>query len=69
LRAQKPWIVPIPSITRTPHLLEDLGADDVTFTPDELQELATALDGITIHGERLLPPVLALSGVEAPPKA
>jgi aryl-alcohol dehydrogenase-like predicted oxidoreductase len=47
LTAQKPWIVPIPSITRTPHLLEDLGADDVTFTPDELQELTTALDGIT----------------------
>jgi aryl-alcohol dehydrogenase-like predicted oxidoreductase len=66
LTAQKPWIVPIPSATRLPHLLEDLGAEDVTFSADELQELNTALAGITIHGDRLPAPVLALSGVEAP---
>jgi aryl-alcohol dehydrogenase-like predicted oxidoreductase len=66
LTAQKPWIVPIPSATRIPHLLEDLGAEDVTFSADELQELTTALAGIQIHGDRLPAPVLALSGVEAP---
>jgi aryl-alcohol dehydrogenase-like predicted oxidoreductase len=66
LLAQQPWIVPIPSTTRTAHLAEDLGAEDVTFTPAELQELTTALNGITIRGERLQPAVLAQTGVEAP---
>jgi len=66
LMAQKPWIVPIPSTTRTPHLLENLGTEQVTFSDDELAELNTALAGITIHGERLTPPVLAQTGVEAP---
>ena len=28
LMAQQPWIVPIPSTTRTPHLLENLGAEE-----------------------------------------
>jgi hypothetical protein len=32
---------------------------------DELQELNTSLAGITIHGDRLPAPVVALSGVEA----
>ena len=55
LMAQRPWIVPIPSATRTAHLLENLGAEDVTFSADELSELNTALAGITIHGDRLPP--------------
>ena len=67
LMAQRPWIVPIPSATRTPHLIENLGAEDVTFSADELSELNTALAGITIHGDRLPPTVLAQTGVEAPP--
>nr|WP_037182455.1 aldo/keto reductase [Rhodococcus opacus] len=66
LMAQRPWIVPIPSATRTAHLLEDLGAEEVAFSDDELQELNTALAGITIHGDRLPPAVLAQTGVEAP---
>ena len=49
LMAQQPWIVPIPSTTRTPHLLEDIGAEE-----------------ITIHGDRLPPAALAMTGVEAP---
>ena len=68
LMAQQPWIVPIPSTTRTPHLLENLGAEEVTFSDDELQELNTALAEITIHGDRLPPAALALTGVEAPPQ-
>ncbi len=68
LQAQKPWIVPIPSATRTSHLLENIGAEDVTFTSDELREFTAALTAIQIHGERLPAPVLALSGVEAPPR-
>ena len=65
--AQHPWIVPIPSTSRTAHLAENLGAEEVTFTADELRDLNTALAGIQIHGERLQPAVLAQTGVEAPP--
>jgi aryl-alcohol dehydrogenase-like predicted oxidoreductase len=66
LQAQKPWIVPIPSATRTSHLLENIGAEEVTFTDEELREFTTALDAIQIRGERLPAPVLAATGVEAP---
>ncbi|GGO22351.1 aldo/keto reductase [Micromonospora parathelypteridis] len=66
LQAQKPWIVPIPSATRTSHLLENIGTEEVTFTPDELREFTAALDAVQIHGERLPAGVLALSGIEAP---
>jgi aryl-alcohol dehydrogenase-like predicted oxidoreductase len=66
LLAQRPWIVPIPSTTRTAHLIENLGAEEVTFSDDELRDLNTGLAAITIHGERLQPAVLAQTGVEAP---
>ena len=66
LKAQQPWIVPIPSTTRTPHLLEDIGAEEIRFSDDEIQELNTALAAITIHGDRLPPAALAMTGVEAP---
>jgi aryl-alcohol dehydrogenase-like predicted oxidoreductase len=65
LQAQKPWIVPIPSATRTSHLLENIGAEEVTFTRDELREFTLALNAIKIQGERLPAPVLAGTGVEA----
>jgi len=64
--AQHPWIVPIPSTTRTGHLAENLGAEDVTFTADELREVNAAPTSIPIRGERLQPAVLAQTGVEAP---
>jgi len=66
LMAQKPWIVPIPGTTQMSHLLENIGAAEVTFGNGELQELNAALAGATIQGERLPPAVLAYSGVEAP---
>ena len=66
LLAQRPWIAPIPSTTRMPHLLENLGAEKVTFTDDELAELTTGLDAITIAGARLPDAVLVRTGVEAP---
>ncbi|MFC4500602.1 MULTISPECIES: aldo/keto reductase [Streptomyces] len=68
LLAQKPWIVPIPSTTRLSHLLENIGAEEVRFSPDELQELNAAVARITIHGDRLPPAALAMTGVEAPPR-
>ena len=39
LMAQKPWIVPIPGTTQMPHMLENIGAAAVRFTPAELAEL------------------------------
>lgn len=68
LMAQRPWVVPIPGTTKLPHLLDNIGADAVRFTPEEVTELTGAIARIPIHGARLPTGVLALSGVEAPAK-
>ena len=68
LMAQKPWIVPIPGSTQMAHMLENVGATAVTFTPDELGELNAAVAAIEVRGQRLPDAVLAYSGVEAPGK-
>jgi aryl-alcohol dehydrogenase-like predicted oxidoreductase len=65
---QKPWIVPIPGTTQMAHMLENIGADDVRFTDDELKQFNTELSKIEIKGERLPKVVLDFSNVEAPPK-
>ena len=66
LMAQKPWIVPIPGTTQMAHMLENIGAAEVRFTPEELAELNRAVAAIEIRGQRLPDAVLAFSGVEAP---
>lgn len=66
LMAQKPWIVPIPGTTQMPHLLENIGAVDVTFSAEEIAELNSAVAAIEVHGQRLPDAVLAFSNVEAP---
>lgn len=68
LLAQKPWIVPIPGTTQMEHMLENIGADDVRFTPDELKQFNTELSKIEIKGERLPKMVLDFSDVEAAQK-
>src|SRR5512134_1756475 len=68
LMAQKPWIVPIPGTTQMAHMLENIGADAVQFTAAELTELNQSVSAIQVRGARLPDGVLALSGVEAPPK-
>ena len=68
LMAQKPWIVPIPGTTQMPHLLENVGAAAVRFSPAELTELNSAVSAIEVRGARLPDMVLAFSGVEAPPR-
>jgi aryl-alcohol dehydrogenase-like predicted oxidoreductase len=68
LLAQKPWIVPIPGTTQMAHMLENIGADDVRLTADELSQFKTELSKIEIKGERLPKMVLDFSGVEAPAK-
>jgi aryl-alcohol dehydrogenase-like predicted oxidoreductase len=52
LLAQKPWIVPIPGTTKPHRLEENLGAVNVTLTPDQLREIDQASSQITIHGAR-----------------
>jgi aryl-alcohol dehydrogenase-like predicted oxidoreductase len=68
LMAQKPWIVPIPGTTEMAHMIQNVGATSVAFTPDEIKELNASASSIQIQGKRLPDGVLALSGVEAPPK-
>jgi aryl-alcohol dehydrogenase-like predicted oxidoreductase len=68
LLAQKPWIVPIPGTTQMAHMLENIGAAAVRFTPAELTELNRSVSAIQIRGARLPDSVLVFSGVEAPPK-
>lgn len=69
LLAQKPWIVPIPGTTQMPHLLDNIGAASVSFTPAEIAELNASVAAITVRGQRLPEAVQVLSDVEAPPKS
>lgn len=66
--AQKPWIVPIPGTTQMTHMLQNVGASAVRFTPAELTELNASVSAIEIRGARLPDQVLVFSGVEAPQK-
>ncbi|WP_321346097.1 aldo/keto reductase [uncultured Draconibacterium sp.] len=68
LLAQKPWIVPIPGTTQMAHMKENIGADAIEFTTEELQQFNKELESIHIAGERLPEFVLQFSKVEAPPK-
>jgi aryl-alcohol dehydrogenase-like predicted oxidoreductase len=68
LMAQKPWIVPIPGTTQMAHMLDNVGAAQVRFTPAEVAELDASVRAIEVRGQRLPEAVLAFSGVEAPPK-
>lgn len=69
LMAQKPWIVPIPGTTQMAHMLDNVGAVEVQFTSAELAQLNAAVQATEIRGQRLPDFVLALSGLEAPPKS
>ncbi|MEZ0001595.1 aldo/keto reductase [Sinorhizobium fredii] len=66
LMAQKPWIVPIPGTTQMPHMLENIGTAAISFTPEEIDELNSAVAAIEVRGQRLPDAVLAFSNVEAP---
>lgn len=69
LMAQKPWIVPIPGTTQMAHMLENIGAASIEFSPSEVAELNAAVAAIEVHGQRLPDAVLAYSGVEAAPRS
>ena len=65
---RKPWIVPIPGTTNMAHMLDNIGADAVRFTPEERAELDKSIAAIEIQGLRLPEGVLVHSGREAPVK-
>lgn len=66
LLARKPWIVPIPGTTQMAHMVDNVGAAAIRFTPAELGGLTAAASAIQIQGLRLPEGVLAFSEVEAP---
>jgi aryl-alcohol dehydrogenase-like predicted oxidoreductase len=61
LLAQKPWIVPIPGTTKLHRLEENLGAVNLTLTPDDLREIEESASMIPVRGERLPETVLKLT--------
>ncbi|WP_028220426.1 aldo/keto reductase [Paraburkholderia oxyphila] len=52
LLAQKPWIVPIPGTTKIARLEENIGADAISLTTDELASIEAALAAIKVVGDR-----------------
>ncbi len=50
--AQRDFIVHIPGTTKWPHLVENRGALDVSFTSEELAELNTSLAALPVVGNR-----------------
>jgi aryl-alcohol dehydrogenase-like predicted oxidoreductase len=68
LQAQKPWVVPIPGTSNLVHLKENIAANLVTFTKEELIEFNTGLTKIEIAGAKNTKPIIDAMGVEAVPK-
>ena len=50
--AQKPWIVPIPGTTKIHRLEEDLKADQLALSSEDLEEIESAFSQIEIRGAR-----------------
>ena len=46
------FIVPIPGTTKLAHLEENLRATEIAFTPEEMQEIETAVSAIPVVGSR-----------------
>jgi len=68
LLAQKPWIAPIPGTTQMAHMMDNIAADEVKFSNDELKQFNSELAQIEIKGARLPDAVQVYSDVEAPQK-
>ena len=50
--AQKPWIVPIPGTTKLQRLTENIGAENVRMSPEDLSEIDGMLSRVAIQGAR-----------------
>lgn len=68
LQAHKPWIVPIPGTSKLVHLKENLRANNINFTPEELNEFHTELSKIQVAGAKNIQPIVDDMGVESAPK-
>jgi len=53
LLAKNPNIVPIPGTRNEAHLLENLGAQRVNLTADDVQEIETSLSRFVVYGDRM----------------
>lgn len=62
LLAQKPWIVPIPGTTKLHRLEENIGATAVQLSAQDLQEIRSAAEAITVQGNRYPAEFEAYSG-------
>ena len=62
LLAQKAWIVPIPGTTKMSRLEENLGADDVELTADDLKQVEDAISKLSLEGARLPEAMLKMTG-------
>lgn len=69
LLAQRPYIAPIPGTTKLHRLEENIGAERVVLTAEDLTAIETAAADIRIEGERYAPAQLAAVGREAPAAA
>jgi aryl-alcohol dehydrogenase-like predicted oxidoreductase len=50
--AQKPWIVPIPGTTKIHRLEENLKAESLDLTPEDLREIESSFSTIEVQGAR-----------------
>jgi aryl-alcohol dehydrogenase-like predicted oxidoreductase len=50
--AQKPWMVPIPGTTKLHRLEENIGAVNITLTPEDLRQIDNTASKIRVQGER-----------------
>ncbi|MBY5768449.1 aldo/keto reductase [Rhizobium leguminosarum] len=65
LRAQKPFIVPIPGTRNIEHLNENLTALRVELTPADLTEINAVLVANPVHGGRMSPMFMEAVDVDA----
>ena len=50
--ARKPWIVPIPGTTKLHRLQENVAAESIELSEEDLREIESATAGITVQGAR-----------------
>jgi aryl-alcohol dehydrogenase-like predicted oxidoreductase len=62
LLAQKPWIVPIPGTTKLHRLQENLGANQLELSAQDLRDIESAISKITVQGARYSEHLLKLVG-------
>lgn len=52
LLSRKPWIVPIPGTTKLHRLKENLGAAEITLSPEDLTKIEEAFASVGVKGAR-----------------